>query len=132
MSSDATMLEGIGEYKFGFSDPDTTVFKSKKGLDRVEEISEMKGSQTGYASSAESWSFTKRRCLLGEGFVYSHIRRIYFYVKQRTTSKSWDDVPSRKTPLISSIPSGEEFLTGLGHSTGPNGLSQSQDHLEAV
>ena len=45
MSSDAVILEGIGEYKFGFSDPDTYVFKSRKGLDEVvvREISEMKG-----------------------------------------------------------------------------------------
>ena len=45
MSSDATILEGIGEYKYGFSDPDTSVFKSRKGLDReiVEKISEAEG-----------------------------------------------------------------------------------------
>ena len=29
MSSDATILEGIGEYKYGFNDPDTSVFKSR-------------------------------------------------------------------------------------------------------
>ncbi len=38
-------LEGIGEYKYGFQDPETSFFKSKKGLDReiVEQISAMKG-----------------------------------------------------------------------------------------
>ncbi len=32
--SDATVLEGIGDYKYGFSDPDTYVFKSSKGLSK--------------------------------------------------------------------------------------------------
>ena len=43
--SDAKLLEGIGEYQYGFSDPETHVFKSRKGLDRdvVKQISAMKG-----------------------------------------------------------------------------------------
>jgi Fe-S cluster assembly protein SufB len=43
--SDAKILEGIGEYKYGFRDPDTFVFKTQKGLNRevVEQISAMKG-----------------------------------------------------------------------------------------
>jgi Fe-S cluster assembly protein SufB len=43
--TDEKVLEGIGEYKFGFSDPDTYIFRARKGLDRgiVEEISAMKG-----------------------------------------------------------------------------------------
>ncbi len=32
MSSDATILEGIGEYKYGFRDPELLVFKARKGL----------------------------------------------------------------------------------------------------
>ena len=42
--SDATMLEGIGEYKYGFHDPETYVFQSRKGLNRevVKQISAMK------------------------------------------------------------------------------------------
>ncbi len=45
MSSDAQILESVGDYKYGFSDPDTSVFKSRKGLDReiVAQISEIKG-----------------------------------------------------------------------------------------
>ena len=43
--SDAKILEGIGDYKYGFSDPETFVFKSHIGLDEevVRQISEMKG-----------------------------------------------------------------------------------------
>ena len=38
-------LEGLGDYKYGFSDPDTSFYKSKKGFTReiVEEISYQKG-----------------------------------------------------------------------------------------
>jgi Fe-S cluster assembly protein SufB len=45
-TSDARVLEGIGEYKYGFHDAeDKYVFKSQKGLSRqvVEQISQMKG-----------------------------------------------------------------------------------------
>ncbi len=37
-------LEGIGDYKYGFSDPDTSVYRSKRGFTReiVEEISHQK------------------------------------------------------------------------------------------
>ena len=43
--SDAKLLEGIGEYQYGFQDPETFVYKSGKGLNReiVQQISEMKG-----------------------------------------------------------------------------------------
>ena len=37
-------LDGIGEYKYGFKDPETFVYKAEKGLneDVVRKISEMK------------------------------------------------------------------------------------------
>ncbi|RPI30047.1 MAG: Fe-S cluster assembly protein SufB, partial [Chloroflexota bacterium] len=43
--TDEKILEGIGEYKYGFHDPSTFVFKTRKGLNRevVEQISAMKG-----------------------------------------------------------------------------------------
>lgn len=34
MSTDAQILEGMGDYKYGFRDPENLVFKSRKGLDR--------------------------------------------------------------------------------------------------
>ena len=44
MTSDAKILEGVGEYKWGFRDPENLIFKARKGLDRevVEQISKMK------------------------------------------------------------------------------------------
>ena len=43
--SDAAVLNGMGDYKYGFHDLDTSVFKSRKGLDHevVEQISHLKG-----------------------------------------------------------------------------------------
>ncbi len=45
MSSNSHVLDNIGEYKYGFRDPETYVFKSRKGLSKevVEQISYMKG-----------------------------------------------------------------------------------------
>ena len=44
-ASDVKELEGLGKYKYGFQDPDVTVFKTRKGLDKevVQQISAMKG-----------------------------------------------------------------------------------------
>src|SRR3989304_9069251 len=43
--SDGGALEGIDRYKYGFSDPDETVFTARRGLSRevVEQISAKKG-----------------------------------------------------------------------------------------
>ena len=43
--SDVQALEGLGKYKYGFQDPDVTVFKTRKGLDEevVRQISAIKG-----------------------------------------------------------------------------------------
>ena len=45
MDNDAQILQGMGDYKYGFSDPDTSVFRAEKGLnaDIVRQISAMKG-----------------------------------------------------------------------------------------
>ena len=43
-SSDLEHLEGLDQYKYGFRDPDVSVFKTRKGLDEevVRQISAMK------------------------------------------------------------------------------------------
>lgn len=43
--SDAKLLDEISDYQYGFSDPETFVFRARKGLDReiVSQISRMKG-----------------------------------------------------------------------------------------
>ncbi len=42
---DLEHLEGLDRYKYGFSDPDVSILKTGKGLDRgvVEQISRIKG-----------------------------------------------------------------------------------------
>ena len=140
MSSDATMLEGIGEYKFGFSDPDTTVFKSKKGLDReiVEEISEMKGEpdwMLQFRLKALD-HFTKRPMPTWGGDLSNlNLDEIYFYVKPTDNeSKSWDDVPDaiKNTFDKLGIPEAErKFLAGLGAQYESEMVYHKvQDHLE--
>lgn len=45
MSTNSNALDNIGDYKYGFRDPETFVFKSQRGLSKkvVEQISSMKG-----------------------------------------------------------------------------------------
>jgi Fe-S cluster assembly protein SufB len=140
MSSDATMLEDIGEYKFGFSDPDTTVFKSKKGLDReiVEKISEMKGEPNWMLEFRLKAldHFTKRPMPTWGGDLSKlNLDEIYFYVKPTDTeSKSWDDVPDaiKNTFDKLGIPEAErKFLAGLGAQYESEMVYHKvQDHLE--
>ena len=140
MSSDAMTLEGIGEYKFGFSDPDTTVFKSKKGLDReiVEQISEMKGEpdwMLEFRLKALD-HFTKRPMPTWGGDLSKlNLDEIYFYVKPTDNeSKSWDDVPDaiKNTFDKLGIPEAErKFLAGLGAQYESEMVYHKvQDHLE--
>ena len=121
--SDATILEGLGDYKFGFSDPETYVFKSRKGLaeDVVKEISYMKGEpqwMLDYRLKAykhfelrlmPTWGGDLSRLALGD---------IYYYVKpSEKEARSWDDVPEtiKKTFDRLGIPEAErKFLAGAG------------------
>ena len=140
MSSDATILEGIGDYKYGFSDPDTSVFMSRKGLDReiVEKISELKGEPAWmleYRLKALE-HFEKRPMPTWGGDLSNlNLDDIYFYVKPTDTeSKSWDDVPEaiKNTFDKLGIPEAErKFLAGLGAQYESEMVYHKvQDHLE--
>jgi Fe-S cluster assembly protein SufB len=140
MSSDATILEGIGEYKFGFNDPDTSVYKSGKGLDRevVEKISEMKGEPAWMLEFRLKAldHFTKRPMpTWGGDLSHLNLDEIYFYVKpSENESKSWDDVPDaiKNTFDKLGIPEAErKFLAGLGAQYESEMVYHKvQDHLE--
>jgi len=123
MSSDARILEGIGEYKYGFRDPDTYVFKTRKGLDRdiVQEISKMK--------IEPEWMLEFRLKALdhfnkrpmpqwGGNLSTLDLDEIYFYTKPtEKESRSWDDVPEtiKQTFERLGIPEAErKFLAGVG------------------
>lgn len=140
MSSDAKILEGIGDYKYGFRDPDTYVFQSRKGLDRVvvEQISTMKGEP--------SWMldfrlkalehFQKRPMPTWGGDLASlNLDEIYFYTKPtETEGRSWEEVPEtiKNTFDKLGIPEAEQkFLSGVGAQYESEMVYHSiQEHLE--
>jgi len=123
MSSDATILQDIGDYKYGFSDPDTYVFKSRKGLDRdiVEQISYMKQEPAWmleFRLKALDHFLQRPMPTWGGDLSKLNLDDIYFYVKPtEIESNSWDDVPENIKSTFDKlgIPEAEQkFLAGLG------------------
>ncbi len=123
MTSDEKVLEGLGEYKFGFSDPETYVFKSRKGLDRevVEQISHMKGEpqwMLEFRLKALEHFQNRPMPTWGGDLSKLNLDDIYYYVKPaEAESKSWDEVPEtiKRTFDRLGIPEAErKFLAGAG------------------
>jgi len=123
MSSDAQTLEGVGDYKWGFRDPDELVFKARKGLDRevVEQISRMKGEPEWMLEFRLKGldHFNKRPMpTWGGDLTKLNLDEIYFYAKPvEEEGKSWDDVPDtiKETFDRLGIPEAEQkFLSGVG------------------
>jgi len=123
MSSDAVMLEGIGEYKYGFNDPENYVFKSGRGLNRevVEKISSMKGEpqwMLEFRLKALDHFIKRPMPTWGGDLSKLDLDNIFFYVKPtELESKSWDDVPDtiKNTFDKLGIPEAErKFLAGVG------------------
>lgn len=123
MASDEQILEGIGEYKYGFSDPENYVFKSRKGLDRevVQQISAMKGEpQWMLDFRLKALDHFQKRPMPNWGGDLStlNLDDIYYYVKPaEAESRSWDDVPEtiKNTFDKLGIPEAErKFLAGVG------------------
>lgn len=123
MSTDAQILEGVGDYKWGFRDPDNLVFKSKKGLDReiVEQISFMKGEPEWMLDFRLKGleHFNKRPMpTWGGDLSQLDLDEIYFYAKPSDKEgQSWDDVPDniKETFDRLGIPEAEQkFLSGVG------------------
>ena len=122
-SNDAKILEGIGEYQFGFSDPETYVFKARKGLNRetVEQISYMKGEpqwMLDFRLKALDHFFKRPMPTWGGDLSSLNLDEIYFYVKPtETESQTWEDVPEtiKNTFDRLGIPEAErKFLAGVG------------------
>jgi Fe-S cluster assembly protein SufB len=123
MSTDAQILEGMGDYKYGFKDPENLVFKARKGLDQevVAQISAMK--------NEPEWMLEFRLKALdhfnqrpmpdwGGDLTKLDLDEIYFYAKpSEGEGKSWDDVPDtiKETFDRLGIPEAEQkFLSGVG------------------
>lgn len=123
MSTDAVILDGIGEYKYGFSDPETYVFKSRKGLDEevVRQISHMKGEpqwMLEFRLKALDHFVKRPMPTWGGDLSVLNLDDIYYYVKPTDVeSQSWDDVPDtiKNTFDRLGIPEAErKFLAGVG------------------
>jgi Fe-S cluster assembly protein SufB len=123
MSTDEKLIQNIGDYKYGFKDPDVHVFKSKKGLNEniVSQISQMK--------EEPDWMLKFRLKALehfqarpvptwGPDLSTLDLENIYYYVKPtEEEGKSWDDIPDsiKSTFDRLGIPEAEQkFLAGVG------------------
>jgi len=123
MSEDAKILEDIGQYKYGFHDPENYFFKSRRGLNReiVEQISAMKGEQQWMLDfRLKALEHFQKRPMPTWGADISglDLDNIFFYVKPTEgQGKSWDDVPEtiKNTFDKLGIPEAErKFLAGVG------------------
>ena len=111
------------EYKYGFHDPDKSVFKAEKGLSRelVCQISEMKSEpdwMRDYRLQALDIFYQKPMPNWGGHLGDLDFDNIYYYVKPSDgVERSWDDVPDdiKKTFDRLGIPEAEKkFLAGIG------------------
>lgn len=138
--SETEILEGIGEYRYGFSDPETYVFKSRKGLDQtvVRQISAMKGEPEWMLEfRLRALEHFQKRPMPTWGADLTHLDLddIYYYVKPTEgDSKTWDDVPTtiKNTFDKLGIPEAEQkFLAGVGAQYESEMVYHSiQEHLE--
>ncbi|MFC2042892.1 Fe-S cluster assembly protein SufB [Chloroflexota bacterium] len=121
--SDTQILKDIGDYQYGFKDPETYVFKSRMGLDReiVEQISKMKGEpQWMLDFRLKAFEHFQKRPMPTWGGNLSDLDldNLYYYVKPaEAESRSWDDVPEtiKNTFEKLGIPEAEQkFLAGVG------------------
>ena len=121
--SDVKALEGLDRYKYGFSDPDEAVFKTRRGLSRevVEQISALKGEPAWMLQSRlKALEHYLARPTPTWGPDLSHIdfeNTIYYVRPAESEGKTWDEVPEtiKKTFDKLGIPEAEQkFLAGVG------------------
>jgi Fe-S cluster assembly protein SufB len=112
-----------GDYQFGFHDPDQSVFRARKGLDReiVEQISAIKDEPTWMRDirlKAFDIFLQKPMPAWGGNVAKMNFDDIYYYVKPSDREgRTWDDVPEniKKTFDRLGIPEAEKkFLAGVG------------------
>ena len=142
MASDTQIIEGIGDYKWGFKDPETFIFKSRRGLNRevVEQISLMKGEpqwMLDFRLKALSHYETRPLPTWGGDVEKLDLDNIFYYVKPTDgEEKNWDDVPDtiKDTFEKLGIPEAEQkFLAGVGAQYESEMVYHSiQKHLEEI
>jgi Fe-S cluster assembly protein SufB len=140
--TDIEHLEGIEEYRYGFSDPDTAVYKSSKGLneDVVRKISAMKQEpqwMLDFRLKALEHFMARPMPTWGGDLSRLDLDNIYYYVRPADMeSKSWEDVPDaiKQTFDRLGIPEAErKFLAGVGAQYESEMVYHSvQKHLEEL
>ncbi len=133
-------LDRIGDYKYGFSDPDQSVFKTRKGLDRevVAQISAMKGEpqwMLDFRLKAYDHYIRRPMPTWGADISALNLDEIFYYVKPaEAAGRTWDDVPEtiKNTFDKLGIPEAEQkFLAGVGAQYESEMVYHSiQEHLE--
>jgi Fe-S cluster assembly protein SufB len=122
MSSQTPPVD-VGEYKFGFSYPDESVFKTKKGLDEevVSAISKHKNEPDWmHQFRLQSLTEFRKKEMPNWGADLSTLDfdEMFYYAKPSESKfKSWDDVPEsiKETYERIGIPEAErKFLAGVG------------------
>jgi len=123
LDTQTTAQPDIGEYKYGFHDPeDKYIFKSQKGLtpEIVAQISEMKNEpewMREFRLNALDVFFKKPQPEWGGDLSKLDYQDIYYYVRASERPEgSWDDVPEdiRKTYDRLGIPEAEKkYLAGV-------------------
>ncbi len=134
------LLEGLGEYKYGFRDEDVSVFKTRKGLDEevVRQISAMKGEpewMLEFRLRALEHFLKRPIPTWGADLSQLNLDEIYYYVKPtEAEGRSWEEVPEtiKKTFERLGIPEAEQkFLAGVGAQYESEMVYHSiQEHLE--
>jgi Fe-S cluster assembly protein SufB len=121
--SDVKALEGLDRYKYGFSDPDEAVFKTRRGLNRevVEQISAMKGEPEWMLQSrlkALEHYLARPTPTWGPDLSRIDFENTIYYVRPaEAEGKTWEEVPEtiKKTFDKLGIPEAEQkFLAGVG------------------
>jgi len=138
--SDIEHLKGIDQYKYGFSDPDVSVYNTGRGLNEevVRQISAMKGEPEWMLDfRLKALAHFRERPIPTWGGDLSQLKLddIYYYVKPaESEGRSWDEVPSTIKDTFNKlgIPEAEQkFLAGVGAQYESEMVYHSvQKHLE--
>jgi Fe-S cluster assembly protein SufB len=120
---DVQALDGLGQYKYGFVDPDVSVYKAPKGLTRevVEHISALKEEpewMLEYRLRGLEHFLARPLPRWGGNLDQIDFDNITYYVRPaEAEGKTWDDVPEsiKSTFDKLGIPEAErKFLAGVG------------------
>ncbi len=123
MTSDARLLEGLGEYRYGFRTPERYVYKAPKGLNEevVRQISAMKGEpewMLAFRLRALRHFLARPMPNWGADLSKLNLDDIHYYVKPaEREGRTWDEVPEeiKETFERLGIPEAErKFLAGVG------------------